>query len=419
MTGNREDGPTAVAEPRDAGPVSETSEESALDRQLAERLYDLLQSADLERRDLEYELDELRGEYGDRVYVELIYLLCHLRFEDSQARVHWDEIVAHREDLERRAGAPVDLRVALVSYFLHINRRYRNPKIIELQLFEQTRASVYRDDLTGLYNHRFFGEQLTREVRRSLRSRAPVSLIMIDVDDFKAYNDAWGHEAGNEILRSIGGSFADAVRKTDMVTRYGGEEFAIILPDTPKIGARSVAERIRADIEERFAGRDGRGSTTPVTVSLGVATCPADAEDASELVRRADGAMYLAKQGGKNAVRLHGEDVRSFARHDAALLGSFRALESEERCLTTVNVSEGGILFVSERRVAIGTPVEADLALPGERRSIRLLGRVVSVHDRDDGQAEMGLRIVEIGREDLNALSRYLAQARLATIAAE
>ncbi len=162
------------------------------------------------------------------------------------------------------------------------------------------------DGLTGLYNHRHLHERLALEVERSQRSGLPLSLLMLDVDHFKQFNDSYGHPAGDEVLRQVARVLNDTRRANDVVARYGGEEFAVILVDTAKFTAAKVAERVR----ERIAAHDFADAATKaskgttITVSLGVATFPDDGGDAEALVRAADTALYAAKRAGRNRVVL-------------------------------------------------------------------------------------------------------------------
>ncbi|CAN5846444.1 hypothetical protein BH11MYX3_BH11MYX3_29530 [soil metagenome] len=162
------------------------------------------------------------------------------------------------------------------------------------------------DGLTGLYNHRHFHERLTLEVERSQRSGLPLSLLMLDVDHFKQFNDTFGHPSGDEVLRQLARVLADTRRANDVVARYGGEEFAVILVDTAKFTAAKVAERVRERINghdfSEAAPRAGKLST-----SIGVATFPDDGTDAEQLVRSADTALYAAKRAGRNRVVLASE----------------------------------------------------------------------------------------------------------------
>lgn len=173
------------------------------------------------------------------------------------------------------------------------------------------------DGLTGLYNHRHLHERLALEIERSARNGLPLSLLMIDVDHFKAYNDRHGHPAGDELLRQLARIMMDGRRANDFVARYGGEEFAIVLVDTSKLTAAQVAERLCERVSEyHFAFRedqpDGR-----VSVSLGVSSFPDDATGPEELVRMADDALYRAKRLGRNRVILAASEPEESGRNPA------------------------------------------------------------------------------------------------------
>jgi len=161
-----------------------------------------------------------------------------------------------------------------------------------------------RDALTGLANRRCFDDTLHAEWARALRQRQPLSLLMVDVDNFKQYNDAHGHLGGDECLRRIAGAVASEMRTNDLVARYGGEEFAVILPNQPLKGAAIVAERIRRRVE-RLAVPHPVLPGHHVTVSIGAAsTFAASDMEANQLVAVADAALYRAKHLGRNRISL-------------------------------------------------------------------------------------------------------------------
>jgi diguanylate cyclase (GGDEF)-like protein len=159
-----------------------------------------------------------------------------------------------------------------------------------------------RDGLTGLYNHRYFYETASLELVRCQRDKCLFSLVFIDVDNFKEYNDSHGHPAGDEVLKKMGEFMTERLRRTDIAARYGGEEFVILLPETSKSNAAVYAEALRKQIEENpFQGRE----TQPlgiVSVSMGVASYPDDGEDLSLLINSADDALYRAKAAGRNKI---------------------------------------------------------------------------------------------------------------------
>lgn len=158
------------------------------------------------------------------------------------------------------------------------------------------------DGLTGLYNRRHFQEALELEVERSSRTSLPVSLIMLDVDHFKKYNDRNGHPAGDQVLREIAQLLERSRRVNDFCARYGGEEFAVILVDTGRDTAVQVAERIRKEVEVFSFSHETEQPGGGITISLGVATCPDNGKDVAVLIKAADDALYQAKEKGRNRV---------------------------------------------------------------------------------------------------------------------
>jgi len=159
------------------------------------------------------------------------------------------------------------------------------------------------DALTGLYNRRHFQDNLDKEMRRCEREERALSLLLLDLDHFKQYNDRWGHTQGDEELRRVGAQVTKSIRTTDMAFRYGGEEFAVLLPSCTKEQAAEVAEKIRTAVgaHGHRAGVLGR-----TTVSIGIATFPQDGRAARGLVDTADGALYAAKAAGRDRVSLAG-----------------------------------------------------------------------------------------------------------------
>jgi len=174
--------------------------------------------------------------------------------------------------------------------------KYSSQAIENTTLYKSTQHLSITDGLTGLYNHRHFHEQLEVEVNRAQRYDLNLSLIMIDLDHFKKFNDSYGHLEGDTLLRKIAQILKSSLRETDYVARYGGEEFAVILPETNKAGASFAAERVRKTISEQTFGEVGE----KMTISLGVASYPDDACLRTDLIKKADEALYRAKKEGRN-----------------------------------------------------------------------------------------------------------------------
>jgi len=169
-------------------------------------------------------------------------------------------------------------------------------------MFEHSERLTVTDDLTKLYNYRYLMRYLEAEVKRCLRYKKKVSLLFVDIDGFKRINDTFGHLVGSRALAEMGQVFKKILRETDVVGRYGGDEFVIVLPETPLNGAMVIAERIRKKVEDyEFASQELR---IRLTVSLGVANCPKHTLTAEGLIKKADAAMYRAKEISKNSIKV-------------------------------------------------------------------------------------------------------------------
>lgn len=175
---------------------------------------------------------------------------------------------------------------------------------------EELRTLSITDSLTGLYNRRHFMEALTKEIARAGRLMHPLSVMMIDVDHFKKYNDASGHQAGDALLKKIASMFKNSLRNIDSAGRYGGDEFIILLPDVGSTGALEVANRLREKMTAETAASENE-KAPPVSLSIGVAEFPGHGETPEALIAGADGALYHAKRSGRNRVVIAGTDFQS------------------------------------------------------------------------------------------------------------
>lgn len=202
--------------------------------------------------------------------------------------------------------ARIEIQLKISRLQKEMERKNTELELSNLQLERANRmlrALSYLDGLTGIANRRHFEESLEQEWRRAVRSGSPLSLLMVDIDRFKALNDAYGHQYGDDCLRQVAATFADTLKRAgDLASRYGGEEFAVVLPATELDGAAAIGEIIRSRVEEIEIPHDHSPSGV-VTVSVGAATCiPTEAREATTLIDLADRALYQAKHDGRNRV---------------------------------------------------------------------------------------------------------------------
>ena len=212
-----------------------------------------------------------------------IFPLFDIKIEEEKA--YLEMIDAAREEL-----------INLSTDFMH--------KLLEQKrLIESLREETIRDALTNLFNYQRFQESLEKEVYRAKRYNFQLSVILADIDYFKAVNDTYGHLAGDYSLKKIAECLKDSLRGSDSAARYGGEEFAFILPETDPDGAFIVAERLRKDIDSMRI--DYEGKNISITMSFGIASFdPANDTSKTDLIKKADHALYQAKKAGRNKCRL-------------------------------------------------------------------------------------------------------------------
>ncbi|MFC1855789.1 GGDEF domain-containing protein, partial [Thermodesulfobacteriota bacterium] len=221
--------------------------------------------------------------------------------------IYHDKIVGilYIDDHEERSFSEGTLKL------LSILASFAAMSIDNARLHEDTIKLAITDGLTGLYNHRYFHDILDDELARAKRYNLFTSLIFLDIDNFKAFNDTYGHQEGDKVLKVVSESILKSIREVDCAARYGGEEFAVIMPENDIESAYIVAERIREnvinDTKEFF-----KSETKFVTVTVGIASFPDDAMDKKELIKKSDDALYHCKKNGKNCT----------ARYDITLGGA-------------------------------------------------------------------------------------------------
>ena len=243
-------------------------------------------------------LDDLKKSRGGEFFPDLLYAITHERFSPAIAEGLWNEILRHKVELSESLRRNVGVAVAALDYLSNLKAELKSPTLIgESHMADITRLAL-RDGLTRLFNHTTCIEKIAVELRIYQRYGRAASLLMVDVDDFKTINDQYGHQAGDRVLAALGAIIDVVTRGSDICCRYGGEEFAVILPATDAREAGELAERLRTKAER------GEPDSRHVTVSIGVASCGEDTSTPEALVEKADAALYRAKRSGKNCVAL-------------------------------------------------------------------------------------------------------------------
>jgi len=334
---------------------------------------------------------EQDGEGACKIIMEMV---AHRDCDHQDAARHWEKIVAHQAELSRIIGRSVGLHATVCDYFHWVEKSIGYRKLIDVHTFEEIFNQARRDFLTGLYNRQEFEEMLKREIARAKRYDRKVSLLFFDVDSFKKLNDQYGHLAGDKALQYLAKILGEKKRLEDMVARYGGDEFVVLLPDTQKKDALGLAERLRERINSRKITMNGY--QLPLTISGGVATFPDDAQDAVKLIDCADHALQVAKRGGKNSMLSYEKEVRKFVRLPFTRKIKAKATSgNKEVPLSTEskNFSGGGMLLENKFSVDLGSVIEIRIVLDG--KAIAIMGEVVRTDQLATNRFDIGVAFLE------------------------
>lgn len=238
--------------------------------------------------------EKLLHESGDDFYVKLLFFITHEIFDKQNALQLWNEIIAHKENLTLILKRNVEITVATLDYLSNIKKELAKPQIIGEAFIGKIAEISSVDPLTKLFNRQHLKQVLDNEFIRYKRYKIAFSILFIDIDRFKIVNDTLGHQAGDNVLISVSKIITSDLRDLDVCTRYGGDEFVLVLPHTNHSKAYEIAERIRKKVETLSP------TLSDITLSIGIACCPYHANTIETIMTEADHSVYLSKEHGKN-----------------------------------------------------------------------------------------------------------------------
>ena len=324
------------------------------------------------------------------IYASLITHLVSLHFTESEAVKHWRALIEHRELLQVTLGRDVGIRVAALDYFSNVNSELVRPRVIEDDLFERLICDASRDALTGVYNRGYSEKRLATEFNRAKRYGNSFVMAVFDIDHFKRINDTYGHSVGDEVLQRFARILETSARQSDLIGRWGGEEFIMLMPETTKEGGEIVAERVRTQTEIEIADYQ-------VTVSGGLAAFPYDGLSETEIFTFADQALYFAKESGRNRISLAPRDRRAYPRVNYQADVQLKSLDTNNIAFETrtLNISKGGFQLRSQSPFEPAHRFQGEIAMKDRKTSF--IGRVVRTiaEEQHPGEYCVGLQFIE------------------------
>ena len=365
-------------------------------------------------------IEEFNNPDVDASLITILFeLFASLYFDKDESANYWNSVLAHRESMKERLKRDVGIRVAILDYFSNIENRFKNPKIVEMELFERILKASKEDSKTGLYNSKYFLEVLENEINKAKRNEFSLSLLFLDIDGFKEYNDKLGHVAGDHLLVHIAEILNQLVRGEDVAARFGGDEFVVMLTYTDKSGAMIVADRIIKEIKKQPLNFDGKNKEHyDGGISIGIASYPFDANSCEELMRKADKTLYEAKKAGKNKIHCYenkgkkenlAKTKRRIARYEIEEKDIYLNLkDSEDKYRAHLrNISEEGLLMEIPYIIPLLKGIKLDVELKNSKmKTFCVSGEILYAKKQNAGY--LAAVKYETSTENKALLKKYL-----------
>ena len=357
------------------------------------------------------EITSLAGREGDRVYQILIHALTSLDLPAATSREYWRKALAHRDQMSALLGREVSLVTALGDFLYQRDRATYAPFLIDAKNYEQIVQQSVKDRLTGLNNRAYFDQVFEQQLSLAQRYNTDLSLLFLDLDNFKDINDRFGHQTGDYVLQSVAALIEKEKRDSDIAIRYGGEEFILLMPHTGSINGLILAERIRKLVSRTVINHNEHAIS--ITISGGLASYPKDGDVSSDILAVADQALYQSKGAGKNLISIFKKDKRRYLRvkfHNPVYVKELEINAIPTYAGRGKDICIGGILFQNNEPLEIGSRIQMHTRIHKENRLL-LIGTVMRVEafgpdDYDIGVSISFKEMEKIARDEIAGLLR-------------
>lgn len=357
------------------------------------------------------EISLLAEQKGDAVYQASMQVLTSLDLSEETAKLYWQEALEHRDQLSQTTGRKIELITAVSDYLSHVIDRSYTPRLIDSALYTNVLHDSVIDKLTALNNRAYFDQTFEQQLSLARRYNTDLSLLFIDIDNFKEINDRFGHQAGDAALKQVAEIVTYNKRDSDIAARFGGEEFTLLMPHTGSINGLILGERIREAVAKSTFIADN--NTFSMTISGGLASYPLHGRSTAEIIAIADQAVYQAKGAGKNLISVFKKDKRRYLRVKFSHPVIVKELEIEATSTHTgigQNICIGGVLFKSSEALTIGSKIQIHTKIKKDA-PLLLIGTVVRVEAFGPNEYDIGVAISfkemeKIARDEIAGLLR-------------
>jgi diguanylate cyclase (GGDEF)-like protein len=377
---------------------------------IREAVINTIYKNDTDDENLINNIESIAKVVGIEAYSIFFNILTHLDLKPNIAQECWDAILVHRKVMINILRRNISIRTVICDYFSSNENILKRPVVVEIQIFEKRPAALKYDALTGLYARNTFLEALSREMSRAKRYETNLSLLFLDLDDFRNINDTFGYLAGDQVLKDVGKIVKEEIRTEDFAARYSDEKIVIILPETNKVDALVLGERIRKKVESLTCKYED--NFIQPTISGGVASYPIDTQHITDLVKFADNALYRAKGFGKNNTATYSLNKRRYLRINFFKKIQVRKIGFYDTHLSveaiSKNISVTGLLFESNEYIEFGTKVELRIPIPDGGGVFVAVGVVVRVEFFNSTYYDIGVSFLDLDKNAKQEISKYM-----------